>query len=122
MTLHKDTPTSAPPPTTETQSGEPPRLSTGKRSRRKLLTRGLGEATVAAGAAQETSGRTARVDGPGSLTRNTLGTPVVGASGTGGASGVNASSDSGIGVEGLSDSSIGVYGAGNSCTDASASR
>ena len=77
-------------------------------SRRKMLTKGLGMAAVAsvgAGALLELSGGTAEASvKPGVFASNTAGTPAVKATGTNGADGVDASSDSGIGVSATSSS------------------
>ncbi len=81
-----------------------------KSSRRKMLTKGLGVAaavSVGAGALLELSGGTAqaaRIPKKGVFASSTAGTPAVSATGTNGADGVDAISDSGTGVSATSSS------------------
>jgi hypothetical protein len=84
-----------------------------------MLAKGLGVAAVAsagAGALLELSGGTAQASSikPGVFASSTAGTPAVKATGTNGADGVDASSDSGDAVFGSSSSGNGVIGESNS--------
>ncbi len=86
---------------------------TRKSSRRKVLEKGLGVAvaTVGAGTLLELSSGTASAaptPKPGVFASSTAGTPAVKASGTNGADGVDATSDSGIGVSATSGSGTGL--------------
>ena len=90
------------------------RTRTSKSSRRKVLEKGLGVAvaTVGAGALLELSGGTALASDPakpGVFASSTAGTPAVKATGTNGADGVDASSDSGTGVSAKSSSGTGLF-------------
>jgi hypothetical protein len=100
------------------QTRTPPRRS----SRRKMLTKGLGVvavASVGAGALLELSSGTALASGaakPGVFASSTASTPAVKATGSSGADGVDASSDSGIGVSAKSGSNTGVSATSGSGT------
>ena len=96
-----------PVPTEEEQARPQTRAHPHRSSRRKILTKGLGVATVAsvgAGALLELSSGTAQASGikPGVFASSTAGTPAVKATGTSGADGVDASSDTGTGVSATS--------------------
>ena len=99
---------------TSTQTRPRPRRS----SRRKVLRKGLGVAvaTVGAGAMLELSSGTALAKpiGPGDFASSVSGTPAVRATGTNGADGVDASSDSGIGVKATSTSGTGLVATSSS--------
>ncbi len=100
--------------TAEEQAGQQTLPRARKNSRRKVLTRGLGVvvASVGAGAMLEVSGGTALAEResvkPGVFASSTAGTPAVSASGTNGAHGVDATSDSSIGVSATSGSGTGL--------------
>lgn len=82
-----------------------------RKSRRGMLTKGLGVAlaTVGAGTLFEMSAGTAYAKSNGVFISNIAGTPAVSATGTNGADGVDASSDSGIGVSATSSSGPAVF-------------
>ena len=91
---------------------------TRKSSRRKVLEKGLGVAvaTVGAGALLELSGGTALASDPakaGVFASSTAGTPAVRATGSSGADGVDATSDSGTGVKATSITGLAGHFVGN---------
>ena len=89
-----------------------------RNSRRKVLTKGLGVAvaTVGAGALLELSSGTASAESikPGVFASNMAGTPAVKATGSIGADGVDATSDSGTGVSATSGSGTGLVATSSS--------
>jgi hypothetical protein len=108
-------------PATEEEGRAKPQTRTRPRrsSRRKMLTKGLGVAAVAsvgAGALLELSSGRASASSikPGVFASSTAGTPAVKATGTNGAHGVDATSDSGTGVSATSGSGTGLLATSSS--------
>ncbi len=107
-------------PAAEEQTSAQTRPRPRRSSRRKMLTKGLGVAavaTVGAGALLELSSGTALAAStpkPGVFASSVAGTPAVKATGTNGADGVDATSDSGTGVSASSSSGTGLLATSSS--------
>jgi hypothetical protein len=110
---------SAPPMVVEVPAATNEERVAGKRSNSRRALLKLGGAAAAAGVAAAAAGAMelahpstaqAHFQVPGSFSSNVLATPAVAAAGTNGATGVSASSDTGVAVFGQSGSSRGVVG------------